>query len=180
MRPGDANQKIVALGRTPLERWWNQHFTQNMGHGEHDNTNNSVQCCMYCVNNGFCHSSDWGGSNESIITDSTWEGMQPTTSGDELGLLLNLEEGTLSVYKNGRKLGVMKRGLAGPYCWVVSLYRGVQVTIKRGTAPPSEISKDVQLIRISSEVFLRILVATTITMFIITFACISRGFYTKL
>ena len=57
-------------------------------------------------------------------------------SGDEfLGMLLDLDEGTLSVYINGRKLGVMKRGLAGPYCWVVSLYGGAQVTIRRGKIP---------------------------------------------
>lgn len=54
---------------------------------------------------------------------------------DELGLLLDLDEGTLSVYKNGRKLGIMKRGLAGEYCWVVSVFPRVQVTIKRGTIP---------------------------------------------
>ena len=53
-------------------------------------------------------------------------------------MLLDLDGGTLSVYKNGRKLGVMKRGLAGHYCWVVSLLSGTQVTIKRGPVPASE------------------------------------------
>jgi len=66
-----------------------------------------------------------------------WYGSESMSSGDELGILLDLDEGSLSVYKNGRKLGVMKRGLAGPYCWVVSMYIGDQVTIKRGTVPPS-------------------------------------------
>jgi len=56
-------------------------------------------------------------------------------SGDNIGMLLDLDKGTLSVYKNGRKLGVMKRGLAGPYCWVVSTHEDVQVTIKRGSVP---------------------------------------------
>ena len=46
-------------------------------------------------------------------------------------MLLDLDEGTLSVYKN-RRLGVMKRGLAGHYCWFASLLPGRQVTIKRG------------------------------------------------
>ena len=64
------------------------------------------------------------------------DGWEATASGDELGMLLDLDEGTLSVYKNSRKLGVMRRGLAGPYCWVVSLHRGAQVTIKRGMVPP--------------------------------------------
>ena len=58
----------------------------------------------------------------------------------KIGMLLDLDEGTLSVYKNGRKLGVMKRGLAGQYCWVVSLRSGgSQVTIKRGTVPAIEL-----------------------------------------
>ena len=53
-------------------------------------------------------------------------------------MLLDLDEGTLSVYKNGRKLGVMKRGLAGHYCWVVALVAaGSQVSIKRGPVPES-------------------------------------------
>ena len=65
-----------------------------------------------------------------------WNGWESTTSGDELGMLLDLDEGTLSVYKNGTQLGVMKRGLAGPYCWVITLYEREQFSIKRGTIPP--------------------------------------------
>ena len=38
-----------------------------------------------------------------------------------IGLLLDLEEGTLTVYKNGRRLGAMKTGLSGEYCWYTSL-----------------------------------------------------------
>ena len=55
----------------------------------------------------------------------------------EIGMLINLDEGTLSVYKNGSKFAVMQRGLAGHYCWVVSLLKGSQVTIKRETVPAS-------------------------------------------
>ena len=63
--------------------------------------------------------------------------MEGQTGSDTIGMLLDLDEGTLSVYKNGRKLGVMKRGLAGHYCWVISLLGGGQITIKRGTVPAS-------------------------------------------
>ena len=71
-------------------------------------------------------------------TWNEWEGMENLSSDNELiGMLLDLDEGSLSMYKNGRKLGVMKRGLAGPYCWVVSIQRGDQITIKRGEIPPS-------------------------------------------
>ena len=58
-------------------------------------------------------------------------------SSNTIGMLLDLDEGTLSVYNNGRKLGVMKRGLAGHYCWALSLQPGSQVTIKRGKVPLS-------------------------------------------
>ena len=37
------------------------------------------------------------------------EGLSPLY---KIGMLLDLNEGTLSVYKNGRRLGLMKRGLA--------------------------------------------------------------------
>jgi len=50
-------------------------------------------------------------------------------------MLFDLEERTLSVYKNGRKLGVMKRGLVGSYCWAVSMRGSSSVRIKRGTIP---------------------------------------------
>ena len=50
------------------------------------------------------------------------EGIGPLTNIDTctVGLLLDLDSGTLSVFKDGRKLGVMKEGLSGAYCWFVS------------------------------------------------------------
>jgi len=39
----------------------------------------------------------------------------------ELGLLLDLDEGTLSVYKNGVRLGTMMSGLSGEYVWVMQM-----------------------------------------------------------
>jgi hypothetical protein len=55
-----------------------------------------------------------------------------------VGLLLDLNEGTLSVYKNRRRLGTIKVGLAGQYCWVMSI-RGasnsIAVQIKSGHIP---------------------------------------------
>ncbi|KAL7538000.1 hypothetical protein ACHAWF_005962, partial [Thalassiosira exigua] len=38
---------------------------------------------------------------------------------DVVGLLLDLCEGTLTVYKNGKHLGIKKRGLSGSYRWAV-------------------------------------------------------------
>ncbi|EJK53383.1 hypothetical protein THAOC_27195 [Thalassiosira oceanica] len=57
---------------------------------------------------------DWNGDE--------WEGMEPARVVDdlELGMLLDLVGcGTLSVFKDGRKLGLMKKGLAGTYCWFI-------------------------------------------------------------
>ena len=88
---------------------------------------------MCNVYDGYCWSSNWeeyGGQEES------WDEMETTSTPCKIGMLLDLDEGTLSVYKNGRKLGVMKRGLSGQYCWVVTLLPGRQVTIKRGPVPP--------------------------------------------
>ena len=38
----------------------------------------------------------------------------------KIGLELDLDEGTLNVYKNDRRLGTMMDELIGEYCWVVS------------------------------------------------------------
>lgn len=51
----------------------------------------------------------------------SWEGAEGAEEGDTIGLLLDLDEGTLIVYKNDRQLGVMASGLTGVYCWAVSM-----------------------------------------------------------
>eukprot|EP01046_Picozoa_sp_COSAG06_P037080 COSAG06_NODE_4150_length_4519_cov_3.696045_5_plen_84_part_00 len=40
---------------------------------------------------------------------------------DRIGLLLDLDQGTMTVYKNDERLGVMATGLRGEYSWAVSL-----------------------------------------------------------
>ena len=130
MRPGEAMQGAKGA---PLFPWFHQHFTQREGSLQYNNT---VNCCMYETFDGYCWSSDWGEGNSGR---ETWDGMERLSAGSyTIGMLLDLDEGTLSVYKNGRKLGVMKRGLAGHYCWVVALAAaGSQVSIKRGPVPES-------------------------------------------
>ena len=130
MRPGQANQNARGY---PFSRSFLQNFSRNMGHGEH---NNNVNCCFYDSYDGVCYSSSWSGLYE-IVSNTNWEGLEGMSSSDKIGMLLDLDEGTLSIYKNGRKLGVMKRGLAGQYCWAVSLLKETGVTIKRGTIPTS-------------------------------------------
>jgi len=80
-----------------------------------------------------CISSAWDWEGDFVTEE--WNGMEEMSSSCTIGMLLDLDEGTISVYNNGRKLGVMKRGLAGHYCWVVTLAGGTRVTIKRGTVP---------------------------------------------
>jgi len=124
MRPGQAN--LNAIG-TPLRQEFWQNFSPSIEY------NNNIQCCLYYSSTGKCCISDWKGPADF---NGTWDGMETMSSGDEMGLLLDLDEGTLSLYKNEVKLGVMKRGLAGPYCWAASMYKGGKAIIKRGTIPP--------------------------------------------
>jgi len=125
MRPGKANQNASG---SPVDEQFYQNFSRRLGHGD---CNNNVHCCMYGVVMRMFLSSNWDGSRNSRFN---CDGLERMSSG-ELGMLLDLDEGTLSVYKNGRKL-VMKRGLAGPYCWVASIGdKDARVTIKRGTIP---------------------------------------------
>ena len=52
-----------------------------------------------------------------------WEGMEHTHEASfKIGLVLDLDEGTLDVYKNDRRLGTMMGELIGEYCWLVSLH----------------------------------------------------------
>jgi hypothetical protein len=68
--------------------------------------------CFYDTSEGSC----WPG-------DRDWEGMQgPERGGDRIGMLLDLDQGSMTVYKNDERLGVMATGLSGEYCWAVSLY----------------------------------------------------------
>ena len=59
--------------------------------------------------------------------------------GDRIGLLLDLDEGSMTVYKNDERLGVMvPRGLSGEYCWAVSMPSlGGSACIEGADEPPS-------------------------------------------
>jgi hypothetical protein len=51
-----------------------------------------------------------------------WEGMQDARKqGDRIGMLLDLDQGSMTVYKNDERLGVMATGLSGEYCWAVTM-----------------------------------------------------------
>jgi hypothetical protein len=81
--------------------------------------------CFYDTGTGQC--SPGGGD---------WEGRQPATKqGDRIGLLLDLNAGTLAVYKNEAWLGVMSTGLVGEYSWAVSMKVSGSARIEPAPAP---------------------------------------------
>jgi hypothetical protein len=60
--------------------------------------------------------------------------------GDRVGLLLDLDKGTLAVYKNDHRLGVVSSELAGgAYCWAATLFAaGSAVRIEKKPVPESD------------------------------------------
>lgn len=103
----------------------------------------NVHCCTYFNYEGTCSWTDWREPDDENQSDVDWSGMEGTDIEDgTVGMLLDLDEGTLSVYLNGRRLGVMMRGLAGEYCWmatVIAQFGGQpheqNVSVKRGRLP---------------------------------------------
>ena len=86
-------------------------------------------CCFHV--DGLCFYTNW---EEATNRRCHWEGVDDYDKTiDTLGMLLDLDIGTLSVYQNGRKVGTLKDGLAGVYCWI-TCFGGTQasVSIKRG------------------------------------------------
>ena len=55
--------------------------------------------------------------------NDNWEGMQGArVQGDRVGMLLDLDQGSMTVWENDVQLGVMAaEGLSGPLCWAVSM-----------------------------------------------------------
>ena len=85
--------------------------------------------CFYSTGDGEC----WCNPNAH-----DWEGMQTANvQGDRVGMLLDLDQGSMSIWKNGVKLGVMiTEGLSGPYCWAVEmLEQGQSVRIESAALP---------------------------------------------
>ena len=68
-----------------------------------------------------------------------WEGNQDAVDGDRIGMLLDLDQGSMTVWKNDTKLGVMQaEGLSGPLCWAAELCDdGGRGRIESAPAPAS-------------------------------------------
>ena len=93
--------------------------------------------CFYGAVNGFRHQLGEATGN--------WEGSQSADQGDTIGLLLDFDSGSLSVFKNAQRLGVMATGLEGAYSWAVSLDHeyGKSVRIKPAPAPAAPTAAEV-------------------------------------
>jgi hypothetical protein len=90
--------------------------------------------CFYYTGNGLRFPGGHG-----------WEGMQPADEeGDRIGMLLDLDQGSMTVYKNDERLGVMATGLSGEYCWAIGLFLEDQsARIDAAEAPASPIVEEV-------------------------------------
>ena len=91
----------------------------------------NVHCCTYYCGNGRCCWTDW--NNERNV--HKWQGIDGLGGSGKIVLLLDLDEGSLSIFKNGRRLGVMKVGMGGEYCWFVSACSACTISMSRCRAP---------------------------------------------
>ena len=91
----------------------------------------NIHCCSYYYGSGHCYWTDWDNEKDS----SDWQGRERSGGSGTIGLLLDLNEGTLSVFKNGRCLGTMKDGLGGEYVWFLSVYSTCTISMSEGRAP---------------------------------------------
>jgi hypothetical protein len=69
-----------------------------------------------------------------------WEGMQGAKEdGDRIGMLLDLDQGTMTVYKDDERLGVMATGLSGEYSWAVVLFLNSSARIEAAEPPAAHV-----------------------------------------
>eukprot|EP01043_Picozoa_sp_COSAG02_P033410 COSAG02_NODE_2278_length_9240_cov_2.311016_2_plen_1828_part_00 len=84
---------------------------------------------FYAVGGQMVHDGQWG----------DWEGMQPAPPDAEVGLLLDYERATLTVFINGIRCGILADGVSGPLCWMTELRNvGDSVELREQPAPENE------------------------------------------
>jgi hypothetical protein len=97
----------------------------------------------FIADSGLCH------PGTAITAAEEWQLLTPKPhgvewatptvgfdAGDRIGMLLDLDEGSMNVYQYDRRLGVMKTGLSGEYCWAVSRWGcGFCARISHGGVP---------------------------------------------
>ncbi|EJK77663.1 hypothetical protein THAOC_00489 [Thalassiosira oceanica] len=103
-----------------LDRFWGYLIGQRIARW----TDSNVHCCKVS-NTGLVFWCDWI-SNQPMTRIN---GFQLNTP---IGLLLDLDEGTLSIYQNGQRLATLKDGLSGEYCWYATVLGSASISIERG------------------------------------------------
>jgi hypothetical protein len=92
----------------------------------------------------FCFYGTWGGwgyrTGHARPGASSWTGMQAANEGDRIGMLLDLDMGTMTIFKNEECLGLMATGLSGEYCWAVELFQGGPDSVRIENAPPEALA----------------------------------------
>ena len=88
----------------------------------------NVHCC-YVTNTGYFSWYDWTSHNAYSWVDGFQRGIP-------IGLLLELDDGTLLIYQRGQKLATLKDGLSGEYCWYARTFVvDDSISIDRGPTP---------------------------------------------
>ena len=85
-----------------------------------------VHCCAVDRRGSICCCYDWTSQRPKRMID---EPISPT------GLLLDLDEGALSLYQNGQRLATLKDRLSGEYCWYAEFFGDCPISIELGSAP---------------------------------------------
>ena len=91
-------------------------------------SDSNVHCCNVSLFTGKSYWYDWASPQPEVRVVGGFQSNTP------FGLLLDLDEGTLSAYQNGQRLATLKDGLSGEYCWYASLIDNVIISIERGLA----------------------------------------------
>ena len=101
--------------------------------------------CFYSTRNGLRYPDyrDWEG-RKKVNDDGTQNLHAEPPQGASIGMLLDLDQGSMTVWKNDVKLGIMvAEGLVGPLCWAVSmLHEGANARIESAPASPSPTEKE--------------------------------------
>ncbi|EJK72693.1 hypothetical protein THAOC_05751 [Thalassiosira oceanica] len=123
-------EEVLEIFSPGLQRFWEYLLGQRTARW----TDSNVHCCSVskAVVAGKFFWYDWRRSKQEVSID----GLQSNTP---IGLLLDLVEGTLSIYQNGQRLATLKNRLSGEYCWFATVSGVSQsIAIERGLAPEDQ------------------------------------------
>lgn len=128
IRPIDLSKAHMTIDdkARKFEPWAEQHYPSLADNNRTDGwgVDGKVDYCLYQTNFGYCFHGYWNNPSptEEEETLKEWPGQDTILINEDCGLLLDVEEGTLTVFKAGKRLGVIMEGLVGEYSWFVMVY----------------------------------------------------------